>query len=85
MTYLINRHLSLREILQQSNEVVIRNFYIACAQIWTNNHEINSLELQAYAGLGTLCTESNKFIPIGNLLASKVVAESGKFQDMVSS
>ena len=75
ISYSLNRQLSLREILQQSAEVIIRNFDIACAQIWTMNRGINSLELQAHAELSTLCIESDECIHIGNLLVSRVVAE----------
>ena len=75
MTYLVNRQLSLREIIQQSAEVIMRNFDIACAQIWTMNREMNSLELQAHEELSTLCSESDECIHIGNLLAGRVVAE----------
>ncbi len=74
MAYSVNRQLSLREILQQSAEVIMRNLDIACAQIWTMNRGTNSLELQAHGELSTPCTESDECIHMGNLLASWVVA-----------
>ena len=75
MTYSINRQDSLGGILQRSAEVIIRNFDIACAQIWHVNREVNSLELLAHAGITTPCTESDECNHIGNLLAGKVMAE----------
>lgn len=56
---------TLRDILQQCAEAMVRNLGVAFARIWTLNKEENVLELQSSAGIYTHIDGAHSRVPVG--------------------
>ncbi|MGQ3684076.1 MAG: EAL domain-containing protein [Candidatus Loosdrechtia sp.] len=56
---------TLRAILQQCTEAMVRNLCVAFARIWILNEEENVLELQSSAGIYTHINGEHSRIPVG--------------------
>jgi PAS domain S-box-containing protein len=66
---------SLRRTLQRCAEAVVRHLDAAFARIWTLDHEVETLELQASAGLYTHLDGAHGSVPVGRFKIGLIAAE----------
>lgn len=66
---------TLRDILQNCAESLVRNLNVAFARIWTLNRKENVLELQSSAGLYTHIDGSHSRVPVGKLKIGLIAQE----------
>jgi PAS domain S-box-containing protein len=66
---------SLRDMLQQCAESMVKNLGGAFARIWTLNHRENVLELQASAGMYTHLDGPHSRVPVGKFKIGLIAQE----------
>lgn len=68
----VTREGSLRGMLQQCTEIMVRNLHAAFARIWTWDEADQSLELHASAGMYTHLDGPHGRIPLGDLKIGRI-------------
>ncbi|HUE12828.1 MAG TPA: PAS domain S-box protein [Planctomycetaceae bacterium] len=71
----LSRGDTLRDVLQQCAESLVRNLDAAFARIWTLNESENVLELQASAGMYTHLDGPHGRVPVGQLKIGLIAQE----------
>ncbi|HTK42543.1 MAG TPA: PAS domain-containing protein [Gemmatimonadales bacterium] len=71
----LSKPVSIREMLRECAEALVRRLEAAFARIWTANHRETTLELQASAGMYTRLDGTYGRIPFGDLKVGWIASE----------
>jgi PAS domain S-box-containing protein len=71
----LSKPIQTRDMLRECAEAIVRQLDASFARIWTLNHQENTLELQASAGIYTRLDGTYSRIPFGSLKVGLIASE----------